>query len=213
MSYKAQLITLEGIEGAGKSSVIPLLQKDMQKQGIDVLVTREPGGTELAEKIRTLLLEANSEAVDALTETLLMWAARRQHWLNAIEPALAAGTWVICDRFVDSSIAYQQYGRGIDAALIQQLHKETLQGFSPNLTLLFQITPEEGLARICKLGKRLDRIEQEKVDFFYRVAEGYQQLAKTYNKRFVVIESNKQQDLVISDARAALAQFVQAVRT
>ena len=213
MSYKAQLITLEGIEGAGKSSVIPLLQKDMQKQGIDVLVTREPGGTELAEKIRTLLLEANSEAVDALTETLLMWAARRQHWLNAIEPALAAGTWVICDRFVDSSIAYQQYGRGIDAALIQQLHKETLQGFSPNLTLLFQITPEEGLARICKLGKRLDRIEQEKVDFFYRVAEGYQQLAKAYNKRFVVIESNKQQDLVISDARAALAQFVQAVRT
>ena len=211
MSYSAQFISLEGIEGAGKSSVIPVLQEDLRQQGIEVLVTREPGGTELAEKIRMLLLETHTEAVDALTETLLMWAARRQHWLHTLEPALSAGAWVLCDRFVDSSIAYQQYGRGVDAALMQQLYKETLHNFQPNLTLLFQVQPEEGFARIRRGGKKLDRIEQEQTDFFYRVSEGYQQLAKEHSNRFVIIETNKQQELVISDARKALASFVHAV--
>lgn len=211
MIYTAQLITLEGIEGAGKSSVIPVLQEEMQQQGVEVLVTREPGGTQLAEKIRMLLLDTGTEPVDAVTETLLMWAARRQHWLHVIEPALAAGTWVLCDRFVDSSIAYQQYGRGVDAALMQQLHKETVQGFSPNLTLLFQVTPEEGFARMRRGKKKLDRIEQEKTGFFDRVAEGYQQLAKEQTHRFVTIESSQPQELVMSDARAVVAKFVRSV--
>ena len=206
--YSGKLITLEGIEGAGKSSVIPLLREDLIERGLDVLVTREPGGTAMAEQIRHLLLEARDESVDPVTETLLVWAARRQHWKQLIEPALIAGSWVICDRFIDSSIAYQQFGRQVSATFIQMLHKETLSDYQPSFTLLFAIDLEQAMERLHTSGKVLDRIEHEQAAFFDRVIIGYQSLAKEQAQRLVVVEASQEQHVVAQAARAELARFI-----
>ena len=184
-----KFITLEGGEGSGKTTCLEYLQRLLQEHHVDVVVTREPGGTKMAELIRDLLLDTKSEPIAEETELLLMFASRAQHVNNVIKPALVRGAWVLCSRFSDSSYAYQGGGRGLDVTKIQAL-EEIVQGdLSPDLTFLIDVPVEVGIQR-ARARAALDRIEQEKMDFFQRVRQTYLDMAKG-NKRFVVVDGTK----------------------
>ena len=183
-----KFITIEGVEGVGKSTNIEHLQKLLQECGIKFIVTREPGGTLLGEKIRELLLSITDESLDAKAELLLVFAARAQHVEKVIKPALAAGTWVLCDRFTDATFAYQGAGRGLDASVISDL-QQTVQGeLRPDLTLILDLEPALGMQRAVQRGA-LDRFEQEQIDFFERVRAGYLAIASNEPGRCAVIDA------------------------
>ena len=179
-------ITLEGSEGVGKSTNIQVAERCLRAMGIDVVVTREPGGTPLAEEVRNLLLSTREETVDPVTETLLMFAARAQHLKQVIEPGLAAGRWVLCERFTDATHAYQGGGRGVDSALIDALAAIAHPGFEPDLTLYLDAPVEQALARIS--ARTLDRFERERQAFFERVRARYLELARD-NARICVVDA------------------------
>ncbi len=183
-----KFITIEGSEGVGKSSNIAFIENYLLDVGKDVLLTREPGGTELGEAIRGLLLDAKNTAMCSDTELLLMFAARAQHLDEVIRPALAAGKWVICDRFTDATYAYQGGGRGIPESRIAILEQWVQDGLQPDLTLLLDMPVAAGLERA---GRRSapDRFEQEKLAFFERVREAYLARAKKYDTRFRVVDA------------------------
>ncbi|MEM1433304.1 MAG: dTMP kinase [Pseudomonadota bacterium] len=183
---RGRFISLEGMEGAGKSTNLHLIRRFLEARDVPLLVTREPGGTPLAEEIRELLLAVRSEPVQPLAELLLMFAARRQHVATAIEPALAAGTWVLCDRFTDATYAYQGGGREMDMAFIATLEQATHGGLEPDLTFFLDLDWSEAMSRIQ--GRPLDRFELEARAFFDRVREVYLQRA-TANPRFAVIDA------------------------
>lgn len=170
MSERGKLITLEGVDGAGKSTHIEFIADRLRAQGRTVVVTREPGGTALAEKLRELVL---NEPMDALAETLLMFAARADHVRQLIRPALEAGTWVVCDRFSDATAAYQGAGKGMPMDLIQQLAEATHPGLRPDRTLVFDCPYDIARQRLNATGRRLDRFEREDRQFFERVREAY----------------------------------------
>jgi dTMP kinase len=200
---RGKFITLEGIEGAGKSTAIRLVAAWLQERGLKVRVTREPGGTPLAERVRQLVLERGEEAVSPVTETLLMFAARAVHVQNLILPALAGGEWVVCDRFTDATRAYQGSGRGVDARLLTTLATAVHGGLEPDCTLLFDLPVATGLARArARPGAGVDRFEAETVAFFERVRAGYLALARAEPQRFHVL-----------DAAAPLAQVERAIGT
>ncbi len=184
-----RFLTLEGGEGVGKSTNIQFISQLLKKRGIDCLVTREPGGTELAEKIRELLLSDHSEPVGELTELLLVFAARAQHLQQKIKPALAAGKWVLCDRFTDATFAYQGAGRGLNRDVIAALEALVQGELRPDLTVLLDIDPAIGLARAGQCGTP-DRFEKEKLTFFERVRKGYQERADAEPGRFLVIDAS-----------------------
>lgn len=169
---KGFLVVLEGPEGAGKTTNREFMREWFLAAGFNVVITREPGGTPFAEKIRELLLKPTDETVDPLTEMLLFFAARRQHVIEVIQPALDRGDIVICDRFVDSTYAYQVHGRRFEDRIVQTLETLCLNGLRPDITFLFDISVTAGAARAASRG-RLDRFEMEGFDFFERVAEGY----------------------------------------
>ncbi len=183
-----KFITIEGSEGVGKSSNIAFIENYLLDAGKDVLLTREPGGTELGEAIRDLLLDAKNTAMCSDTELLLMFAARAQHLEEVIRPALAVGKWVICDRFTDATYAYQGGGRGIPESRIAILEEWVQDGLQPDLTLLLDMPVAAGLERA---GQRSapDRFEQEKLAFFERVREAYLARAKKYDQRFRVVDA------------------------
>ncbi len=183
-------ITLEGPEGAGKTTNREFLAAELERQGYKVVLSREPGGTELAEKIRQLLLDQHQEPMAVNTELLLMFAARAQHLQQLILPALAAGNVVLCDRFTDATYAYQGYGRGLALEKIAQLEQFVQGSLRPDLTLLFDLPVEEGMARAKQRG-RLDRFEQEDIEFFQRVRQGYLQLAAEQPQRYMVLDAAK----------------------
>jgi dTMP kinase len=170
MSELGKLITLEGVDGAGKSTHIEFIADRLRSLGKTVLVTREPGGTPLAEKLRELAL---NESMDAVAETLLMFAARADHVRRLVRPALEAGSWVVCDRFTDATIAYQGAGKGVPMDLIQQLAEATHPGLRPDRTLVFDCPYEVARARLNATGRQLDRFEREDRQFFERVREAY----------------------------------------
>ena len=170
MDERGKLITLEGVDGAGKSTHITFIADRLRAQGSTVLVTREPGGTPLAEKLRELVL---NEAMDALAETLLMFAARADHVRQVIRPALEAGNWVVCDRFSDATAAYQGAGKGVPSELIQQLAEAAHPGLRPDRTLVFDCPYDVAKQRLTATGRRLDRFEREDRQFFERVREAY----------------------------------------
>ena len=187
---RGKFITLEGIEGAGKSTVARLVCESLRARGIMVLATREPGGTPLAERVRQVVLERGTEAVSPVTETLLMFAARALHVDNVIRPALARGEWVVCDRFTDATRAYQGCGRGVDAALIESLAQAVHADLKPDLTLLLDLPVATGLARArARSGAASDRFEAETVSFFERVRAGYLALAAREPGRFRRIDA------------------------
>lgn len=193
MNLTGFFITIEGPDGAGKSTQVRLLAEYLQQKGLRVVLTREPGGTDLAEKIRTLLLETSEETVAPVTEALLYAASRAQHVENLIKPALAKGAVVISDRFVDSSIAYQGFGRGLGAELVWRINEPALGGLLPHLTIMLDIAPDTGRRRLAKRNQEhstgLDRLEQEELDFHRRVRQGFLQLAEEFPQRVKVLSA------------------------
>jgi dTMP kinase len=186
---KGKFITVEGIEGVGKTTNIEYVRQLIDARGIDCTVTREPGGTPMAEEIRETLLTVREEAVCHKTELLLMFAARAQHLKHTILPRLSHGDWVVCDRFTDATYAYQGYGRKHDLSQIAQLEQIVQEDFRPDCTLLLDAPVEVGLARARGRGN-LDRFEQEKVDFFERVREGYLAMAERSPERYHVVDAS-----------------------
>ncbi|MEZ5499642.1 MAG: dTMP kinase [Steroidobacteraceae bacterium] len=196
---RGRFITFEGIEGAGKSTVVHGVAASLRDRGLEVLVTREPGGTPLAEQIRQLVLAHGDEPLDSVAETLLMFAGRSIHLRNRIEPALEAGTWVLCDRFSDASRAYQGAGRGVDEDLIEQLVRSVQRGLEPDLTFLLDLPVRMGLQRAASRRQARDRFESQNLAFFERVRTGYLQLAA------------REQRIRIIDATVSAEQVLAAV--
>jgi dTMP kinase len=185
-----RFLTLEGIEGAGKSTIAKYVAEWLAGQGIAVRLTREPGGTPLAERVRQIVLERGEEPLSAVTETLLMFAARALHVENVITPALGEGQWVICDRFTDATRAYQGSGRGVDTGLIDALARAVHPQLRPHCTLLLDLPVATGLARARERGGgSRDRFEAETVGFFERVRAGYLALAREEPGRIHVIDA------------------------
>jgi dTMP kinase len=195
MQRRGLFITVEGGEGVGKSTNMAFLETHLTERGVELEVTREPGGTQLGEDIRKLLLAPRGEAVDPMSELLMIFAARAQHIRERIEPALAAGRWVLCDRFTDATYAYQSGGRGLDAGAVRALEQLVQGSLRPDYTLLLDAPVETGMQRALDRGQ-LDRFEQEQLDFFERVRRTYLQLAEQSSGRFHVIDASRPLELV-----------------
>lgn len=179
---------MEGGEGVGKSTNLTFLKNFLAEKGVDVVVTREPGGTQLGEQIRELLLQIRQEQMSAMTELLLIFAARAQHIREVIEPALAARKWVLCDRFTDATYAYQCGGRGVEWNTVNRLEELVQGSLRPDFTVLLDVPVPIGMARASGRGD-LDRFEQETLDFFERVRSCYLQLAHTNSGRYRLIDA------------------------
>lgn len=205
-------ISLEGGEGAGKTSAITALRDLLQARGHEVVLTREPGGTLLAERIRELVLNPQDEPLHADTELLLVFAARAQHVRQVIRPALQRGAFVVSDRFTDSSYAYQGAGRGLDARWIAELERQTV-GIKPGLTLLLDLDVREGRARAAGRDLWPDRIESEQDDFFERVRHGFRQRAAEEPQRFRLIDASQTPAQVGAAVRDALWQWLETLET
>jgi dTMP kinase len=190
LSKRGLFITVEGGEGVGKSTNMAYLEAQLRDSGVDLLVTREPGGTRLGENLREVLLQVRDEPVSAMAELLLIFAARAQHLEERIVPALAAGQWVLCDRFTDATYAYQSGGRGIDAAEVRALEAQVQGDLHPDCTLLLDAPVTVGMTRARGRGE-LDRFEREEVDFFERVRSTYLQLAEEGGGRYRVIDASQ----------------------
>jgi dTMP kinase len=190
-----KFITLEGVDGAGKSTHVPWIAERLRASGAEVIVTREPGGTRFAEMMRALVL---AESMDALAETLLMFAARSDHVKKVIAPALARGATVVCDRFTDATLAYQGGGKGVPEALIRQLAQAAHPGLAPDLTLVFDCPYEVARSRLEGTGRVLDRFESEGRAFFDRVREAYRGLAKQEPGRVRLIDASGDPEIVKS---------------
>ncbi|HEY6452866.1 MAG TPA: dTMP kinase [Steroidobacteraceae bacterium] len=203
----ARFISLEGIEGAGKSTLARALETALRERGVPVLLTREPGGSPLAERLRTVVLERGSERITPTAETLLMFAARSIHIENRIRPALAQGSWVICDRFTDATRAYQGAGRGVDSALIERLARAVHADLWPHRTLLLDLPVEQGLSRARARGEGGDRFEDEDRRFFERVRARYLELAASEPQRVRLIDATDDTRRVTESALAALADL------
>lgn len=199
---QGQFITLEGTEGGGKSTNLLFIEDFLAEKGIDVIVTREPGGTEIGEAIRGILLNKEFTAMQDETELLLMFAARAQHIKEKIQPALAEGKWVISDRFTDASYAYQGGARGMDFQRIAEIEQWVQQGFQPDTTFIFDLPVEIGMARVRarsqETGQVIDRFEQEKQDFFERVRSAYLSRANASPERYQVLDASQPLETVQS---------------
>lgn len=200
---RGRFITLEGIEGVGKSTHLKFIRSWLQKRGIPVLQTREPGGTPAAEKIRDWLLNTANNQLPAISEVLLMFAARASHVQQVIQPALASGRWVLCDRFADASYAYQGGGRQLPEKQIVQLERMVLKGLKPDLTLLLDAPVEVGLRRVQQRGRR-DRFEREQRAFFERVRRSYLRRARYEPRRIQVISA----DVGVREVRQAIVSVL-----
>ena len=185
-------ITLEGPEGSGKTSAIKIVKEKLEKEGYQIVMTREPGGTPISEQIRNVILDKNNTAMDYRTEALLYAASRRQHLVEKVWPNVKEGKLVICDRYLDSSLAYQGYARGLGVEDILNVNMYATEGTFPNLTLLFDLEPEVGLARISANSEReVNRLDLEKLDFHKKVYEGYKILVDRYPERIKSIDASK----------------------
>lgn len=188
--YQGKFITFEGTEGVGKTTQIQLLEKYLKTKNIKCLVTREPGGTILGERIRKLLLNNDALDIDPMAELLLMFSARAQHLKDVIHPALKDNIWVLCDRFTDASYAYQGGGRGLPYASIRRIETVVQDGFTADLTILLSGDIESGMRRVSKRGDK-DRFELEKIEFFERVRHSYLNLAKANPERFSIVDADQ----------------------
>ncbi len=198
-------ITIEGPEGSGKSSAIKIIVEKLTNQGYKILQTREPGGTTISEQIRSIILDKSNTMMDGRTEALLYAASRRQHLVEKIWPAIKDGYIVICDRYLDSSLAYQGEARGIGIDNILSINSFATENTFPDLTLLFDIEPIKGLERISKNKNReVNRLDLEKLDFHNKVRKAFLNLAKQYPERIVLIDASKPLEEVANDALAAI---------
>lgn len=200
-------ITFEGGEGSGKSSALRLINERLIQSGAQTVLTREPGGTPISEEIRNIILDRKNTDMDPRTEALLYAASRRQHLAQKIWPALKEGKIVLCDRYLDSSLAYQGAARGIALKDVLDINMFATEGTFPDLTLLFDIEPEKGLARIAaNQNREVNRLDLEKLDFHHRVRQAFLDLAKKYADRYVIIDASQPLNKVVDDAYAAIQE-------
>jgi dTMP kinase len=200
----ARFITLEGIEGAGKTTVADRMTRALRARGITIHATREPGGTKVAERIRALVLDRGEEHISPTAETLLMFGARQVHLDNLIRPALARGEWVLCDRFTDATHAYQGGGRGVDRKLIENLAQAVHGDLDPDCTILLDVPVRVGLERMQARRGAIDRFEVESAQFFDRVRNRYLELARAAPARFRIVDATHELDQVCQAALTAL---------
>lgn len=204
---KGLFITVEGTDGSGKTTQIGLIEGYLKEKGCDVVLTREPGGTNISEKIRSIILDARNSEMGYITEMMLYASSRAQLVSEVIKPAVESGKIVVCDRFVDSSYVYQGFGRGIDLKIIADINRIALDGAIPDITFFFDISPEVALKRrIDSTGA--DRIEKEKVDFHMRVYNGYKKLVMLYPERIKPIESCRAIGEIFDDVKYWLDQLL-----
>ena len=197
MNTTGFFITIEGPEGAGKTTVMQDVFEQLQSEGYDLITTREPGGIRISERIREIILDTEFTEMDGRTEALLYAAARRQHLVEKIEPALALGQIVLCDRFIDASLAYQGYARGLGIDEVLSINEFAIGKLMPDLTLYFDVDPEIGLNRIAKNDNReLNRLDVESLSFHQAVRTGYQEVVKRYPNRIQVIDASQSQEEV-----------------
>lgn len=196
---RGRFLTVEGIDGAGKSSQIAHIVELLRGRGLEVVSTREPGGTRLGESLRELLLH---EPMNLETEALLMFAARREHVAQVIEPALARGAWVVCDRFSDATFAYQGGGRGLDLRKIAQLEQWVHGNLQPDLTLVFDLAPEVAAGRLARAGNAPDKFEREQAGFFARVRAAYHARAANDPNRVRLIDADRPPEAIRDDVEA-----------
>ena len=198
------LITLEGPEGAGKTTILQEILPILTQAGVAILTTREPGGIRIAESIREIILAPENTAIDGKTELLLFAAARRQHLNEKVRPALAEGKIVISDRFIDSSVAYQGYARGIDVADVEAINRFATDGLLPDLTLYFDVDTEIGLSRVMSGNREVNRLDLEAKEMHQKVRAGYQAIAKANPERIVTIDASQTIDQVVSTTLSTL---------
>ena len=190
-------ITIEGPEGSGKTTAVNTAVQELERMGYQIVRTREPGGTPIAEQIRNVILDKNNTAMDQRTEALLYAASRRQHLVEKVWPALKEGKIVICDRYLDSSLAYQGGARGLGIDEVLNINLFATENTWPDLTLLFDIEPEEGLKRIsANASREVNRLDLEKLEFHHKVRDSFLLLAKRYPERFVIIDASKSREEV-----------------
>lgn len=204
---KGLFITVEGTDGAGKSTQIQLLTDYLKSKGRNVILKREPGGTEISEKIRELILDVNNKEMSDVAEALLYAASRAQLVQQVIKPALVKGEVVICDRFVDSSIVYQGIARGLGKNMVEEINRFAIDGIMPDITLFFDLSPEIGIKRKMQ-DQKLDRMESEKLDFHLRVYEGYKTLTNMYSDRIRRIDANMTIEEVHKQVLDAIKDFI-----
>lgn len=203
---RGKFITFEGGEGAGKSTQLRLLAEALRGAGVEVVTTREPGGSEGAEAIRALLVSGETDRWDGLTEALLHTAARRDHLVKTVWPAMLRGAWVICDRFADSTLAYQGHGHGLPPETIKRLYRLAIGDFQPDLTLVLDLPVEEGLKRAGGRGGAEDRYERMGTAFHERLRQGFLAIAQAEPRRCVVVNAAQSLDDVQADILTAVAQ-------
>lgn len=210
--HKGWFITIEGGEGAGKSTLIERLAHILRQEGREVVVTREPGGIPIAEKIREVILDRAHTAMDARTEALLYAAARRQHLAEKVEPALAQGKVVLCDRFVDSSLAYQGYARGLGMDAVWEINRFAVQDTMPDATIYMDVSPETGLARIAQAADReVNRLDLERKSFHEKVREGYLRLTEMFPERIVRIDAEAKPEEALERVLAILRDRIKGL--
>ena len=205
---KGLFITFEGNDGSGKSSALQAVKQELKELGYDVLYTREPGGSPIAEKIRELILDKANVGMDDRTEALLYAASRREHITKTIIPALNEGKIILCDRFLDSSLAYQGYARELGVENVLNMNQFATEGLFPDLTILVCVHPEIGMSRIKKDERDMDRLEIEKMTFHTKVYEGYLKVADQYDNRIVAINGEQTKEEVLQAVKDVLYPFI-----
>lgn len=207
---KGKFITFEGTDGSGKTSIIQRVSNHFASLGFSVLVTREPGGIRISEKIRDILLDKSHTEMDARTEALLFAASRRQHLVEKIIPALKEGTLILCDRFVDSSLVYQGIARGLGIDEVFAINQFAIENTLPDLTVFIDVRPEVGLARVFKnSGREINRLDLETTDFHHRIYEGYKSLMKRFPDRIKAVNGEGTIDEVSADVIALIAKYIE----
>lgn len=206
---KGKFITFEGPEGAGKTSVLELLMTGLSGTEMEMVFTREPGGIHISEKIREVILNKEHTEMDSRTEALLYAAARRQHLVERVVPAIESGKVVFCDRFIDSSLAYQGYARGLGIEEVLSINEFAINGLMPDLTFYFKIDPKIGLQRISKSSEReKNRLDLEDLSFHQKVQEGYEKVISMFSERIVVIDAEKSLEEVVCEVKNKLKKII-----
>lgn len=202
-------ITLEGPEGSGKTTIASLVEKKLKEKGLNVVMTREPGGIEISEQIRKIILDPNNTAMDSKTEALLYAAARRQHLVEKVIPALKQEAIVICDRFIDSSLVYQGIGRGLGIDKVYDMNLFAIEDIMPDFTLFFDIDPKLGLERIHKDQQReINRLDMEDLNFHLKVYRGYKEVVSRYPERIIEIDASKSIEEVFNSVMNILKEYI-----
>ena len=202
-------ITLEGPEGSGKTTIASLVEKKLKEKGLNVVMTREPGGIEISEQIRKIILDPNNTAMDSKTEALLYAAARRQHLVEKVIPALKQEAIVICDRFIDSSLVYQGIGRGLGIDKVYDMNLFAFEDIMPDFTLFFDIDPKLGLERIHKDQQReINRLDMEDLNFHQKVYQGYKEVVSRYPERIIEIDASKSIEEVFNSVMNILKEYI-----